>query len=100
MARTNPLGSALPLAAAPMAGGPSTPALAAAVTEAGAFGFLAGGYKTPEALAAEIAEGRHTGADFGVNLFAPGSTEIDEEDFRRYAAELQADAERYGLDLS
>jgi NAD(P)H-dependent flavin oxidoreductase YrpB (nitropropane dioxygenase family) len=47
MARTNPLGSALPLAAAPMAGGPSTPALVAAVTEAGGFGFLAGGYKTP-----------------------------------------------------
>jgi NAD(P)H-dependent flavin oxidoreductase YrpB (nitropropane dioxygenase family) len=35
-----------------------------------------------------------------VNLFAPGTTEIDDADFRRYAAELQPEAERYGLDLS
>src|SRR3954464_6976965 len=100
MARTNPLGSALPLAAAPMAGGPSTPKLAAAVTQAGAFAFLAGGYKTPEALAAEIAEVRRGGAAFGVNLFAPGTEQISEADFRRYAAALQSEAERYGLDLS
>src|SRR3712207_1338652 len=102
MARTapDPLGSPLPLAAAPMAGGATTPRLAAAVAEAGAFAFLAGGYKTPEALAAEIAEVRRTGAAFGVNLFAPGTTEIDEADLRRYARELQPEAERYGLDLS
>ena len=100
MAPTNLLGSSLPLAAAPMAGGPSTPALVAAVTAAGGFGFLAGGYKAPEALAAEIAEVRRGGADFAVNLFAPGTSEIDEAGFRRYAAELQADAERYGLDMS
>ena len=102
MARTasNPLGSSLPLAAAPMAGGATTPRLAAAVTEAGAFAFLAGGYKTPEALAAEIAEIRRTGAAFGVNLFAPTTTEISEADFHRYARLLQPEAERYGLDLS
>jgi nitronate monooxygenase len=102
MARTasNPLGSSLPLAAAPMAGGATTPRLAAAVTEAGAFAFLAGGYKTPEALAAEIAEIRRTGAAFGVNLFAPSTTEISEADFHRYARLLQPEAERYGLDLS
>ena len=43
----NPLDSPLPLAAAPMAGGPTTSRLAAAVTEAAAFPFLAGGYKPP-----------------------------------------------------
>jgi NAD(P)H-dependent flavin oxidoreductase YrpB (nitropropane dioxygenase family) len=37
---------------------------------------------------------------FGVNLFAPGTEEISEADFRRYAAALQPEAERYGLDLS
>jgi nitronate monooxygenase len=102
MARTapDPLSSPLPLAAAPLAGGATTPRLATAVAEAGAFAFLAGGYKTPEALAAEIAEVRLTGAAFGVNLFAPGTTEIDEADLRRYARELQPEAERYGLDLS
>ena len=37
-----------PIIQAPMAGGPSTPALAAAVSDAGGIGFLAAGYKTPE----------------------------------------------------
>ena len=93
-------GSALPLVGAPMAGGATTTSLAAAVTEVGAFAFLAGGYKTPEALATEIAELRGSGADFGVNLFAPNVTPISEAEFRRYALELRAEAESYGLDLS
>lgn len=63
----------LPLVQAPMAGGASGPALAAAVSDAGALGFLAAGYKTWEAMAAEIAELRAaTGLPFGVNLFVPG----------------------------
>jgi len=99
-AAPNPLASPLPLAAAPMAGGPSTPRLAAAVAEAGAFPFLAGGYKTPEALAVEIAAVRASGGAFGVNLFAPNITPISEGVFRRYARELQPEADRYGLDLS
>lgn len=44
----------LPVIGAPMAGGPSTPALAAAVSEVGGLGFLADGYKTPDAVAAEV----------------------------------------------
>ena len=47
------LDSALPVAAAPMAGGPSTPALAAAVTAVGGFAFLPAGYLSAEALAAQ-----------------------------------------------
>ena len=35
-----------PIVQAPMGGGPSTPALAAAVGEAGGLGFLAAGYRT------------------------------------------------------
>ena len=35
-----------PIIQAPMAGGPSTPELAAAVSDAGGLGFLAGGYLT------------------------------------------------------
>jgi NAD(P)H-dependent flavin oxidoreductase YrpB (nitropropane dioxygenase family) len=94
------LGAALPLAAAPMAGGPSNPALAAAVAGVGAFPFLAAGYKTPEALAAEIAAVRDTGTPFGVNLFAPVPAPISEADFRRYAEDLQPEADAYGIDLS
>ena len=37
---------AVPIIQAPMAGGPSTPALAAAVSEAGGLGFLGAGYLT------------------------------------------------------
>lgn len=36
----------VPIVLAPLAGGPSTPELAAAVSEAGALGFLAAGYLT------------------------------------------------------
>jgi nitronate monooxygenase len=96
----NPLGSSLPLVAAPMAGGPTTVRLATAATDAGAFAFLAGGYKTPEALAAEITELRGTTESFGVNLFAPNLAPIGEAEYRRYADLLQADADRYSLDLS
>ena len=44
-----------PIVLAPLGGGPSTPALAAAVSEAGGLGFLAAGYRTPDAVRADIA---------------------------------------------
>jgi nitronate monooxygenase len=94
------LGSSLPIVAAPMAGGPSNPRLAAAVAQVGGFAFLAGGYKTPELLATEIAAVRTGGAAFGVNLFTPNVTAIDERAFRRYADQLQHEADRYGIDLT
>ena len=100
MTPTNLLNTALPLAAAPMAGGGTTTALARAAVEAGAFAFLAAGYKTPEAVEAEIAALRPAGDAFGVNLFAPDIVRIEEADFRRYAREVQPDADRYGIDLS
>jgi nitronate monooxygenase len=100
MTPTKPLDSPLPLAAAPMAGGGTTTALATAAVEAGAFAFLAAGYKTPEALGTEIAAMRPAGAAFGVNLFAPSMSPLPETEFRRYARELQPEADRYGIDLS
>lgn len=90
----------MPLVAAPMAGGPSNPQLAAAVTRADGFAFLAGGYKTPEQLVNEIAAVRTGGAAFGVNLFAPNIAPIEKGAFRRYAEHLQPAAVRYGIDLS
>ncbi|NYJ03950.1 NAD(P)H-dependent flavin oxidoreductase [Petropleomorpha daqingensis] len=63
----------VPIVLAPLAGGPSTPALAAAVSGAGGFGFLGAGYLTAEKLADAIAETRRlTDQPFGVNLFVPG----------------------------
>ncbi|HEX2247212.1 MAG TPA: nitronate monooxygenase, partial [Arthrobacter sp.] len=87
----------LPVVAAPMAGGPSTPALAAAVNDAGGLGFLAGALKARGKVAEEIAHLRAlTDKPFGVNLFVPGSTggEPDAEDvdaveaYRRRLAEF------------
>lgn len=42
---------AIPILGAPMAGGPSTPQLAASVSNAGGLGFLAAGYLSPQATA-------------------------------------------------
>ena len=63
----------VPIVLAPLAGGPSTPELAAAVCEGGGLGFLAGGYLTAAALEERIAALRElTERPFGVNLFVPG----------------------------
>ncbi|HWD24850.1 MAG TPA: nitronate monooxygenase, partial [Acidimicrobiales bacterium] len=63
----------LPIVLAPLAGGPSTPALAAAVSEAGGFGFLASGYLTSDELATRLEEvSALTPKPFGVNVFVPG----------------------------
>lgn len=62
----------LPIVLAPMAGGPSTPELTAAVSEAGGLGVLAGGYLSPEELGRRIAAvERLTDRPFGANLFSP-----------------------------
>jgi nitronate monooxygenase len=70
-----------PIIQAPMAGGLSTPALAAAVSNAGGLGFLGCGYLTPEQLRDEIARVRGlTNRPFGVNLFAGGYTQRTDRD--------------------
>jgi NAD(P)H-dependent flavin oxidoreductase YrpB (nitropropane dioxygenase family) len=93
------LGLSLPVVAAPMAGGPTTTALVTAAGKVGALAFLAAGYKTPDAVADEITAVRSTGIPFGVNLFAPNSDPVGLAEFRRYAAAMQAEADRYGVEL-
>jgi nitronate monooxygenase len=89
-----------PIVQAPMAGGPSTPALAAAASEAGGLGFLAAGYKDVDGVRLEIAELHGlTTRPFGVNVFAPPGPPGDSAELLRYAAELQAEAKRYGAEL-
>jgi nitronate monooxygenase len=63
----------VPVVAAPMAGGATTPELVAAVGAAGGLGFLAGGYLSADALAERIEAVRAVSdRPFGVNLFVPG----------------------------
>ncbi len=95
------LGFSLPVIAAPLAGGPTTTALVQAAARAGSFGFLAGGYKTPQALADEIAamSAAAHGAPFGVNLFAPNPRPVDRDEFQLYAPLMAEEAKRYGVML-
>jgi len=90
----------LPIVQAPMGGGPSTPALAAAVSEAGGLGFLAAGYRSPAAVRDDISEVRRlTERPFGINLFVPGPAHADREALEAYASALGGEAERYGVEL-
>ncbi|MGW9025126.1 nitronate monooxygenase [Streptomyces sp. NPDC055722] len=95
----SPLGVSLPILAAPMAGGPSTPALVIAAARAGGLGFLGAGYKTPQALAEQIEAVRAEGVPFGVNVFAPNPVPISGDDYRDYVRAIRSEAARYGLSL-
>ncbi|OBK20045.1 2-nitropropane dioxygenase [Mycobacterium sp. 1245852.3] len=92
-------GMSIPLVAAPMSGGPTTPAMVSAANRAGALGLLAAGYKTVEAIEAEIKAVRAEGIPFGVNVFAPNPVPVDPQRYRAYAAIVQADADQFGLTL-
>ena len=93
------LGLSMPVLAAPMAGGPGIPDLVCAAARAGSLGFLAAGYKSPQALADEIAAVARTGLPFGVNVFAPNPVPVDPAEFRRYADLIAVEAARYGITL-
>jgi nitronate monooxygenase len=88
-----------PIVQAPLGGGPSTVDLALAVSDAGGLGFLAGGYLTVDAMAAEMRAVRaRTDAPFGVNVFVPGPPG-DAAAVAAYAGTLAAESERYGVAL-
>src|SRR6476620_400962 len=91
---------AVPIVQAPLAGGPSTPELAAAVADAGALGFVAAGYRTPDAFAADLAATRApTDGLLGANLFAPGGAPADPAVVAAYAERLAPEAARAGVQL-
>jgi nitronate monooxygenase len=90
----------VPVVAAPMAGGPSTPDLVAAVSQAGGLGFLGAGYKSVEAMNEEIADlRRRTDRPFGVNVFLPGAPAPDPVAVAAYRARLAPLAEGLGVEL-
>ena len=89
-----------PIIQAPLAGGPSTPALASAVCEAGGLGFLAAGYKTADGVREEIEALRgSTSRPFGVNLFVPPKSGVDSSAVHAYRERIATEAERQGADL-
>jgi nitronate monooxygenase len=91
---------AVPILVAPMAGGPSTPELAAAGTNAGGLGFVAAGYLTAEVFGQRLTAARGlTSGPIGANLFAPQPSAGTTADIERYAEALAPEAERYGAQL-
>ena len=89
----------IPIVQAPLAGGASTPALTAAVLGAGAFGFLAAGYKTPEGVAADVAALRElSDRPYGLNLFMPDD-EVAAVHLAPYLRQIAGEADRHGVSL-
>jgi nitronate monooxygenase len=88
----------VPIVQAPMAGGPSTPALTAAVAAAGGLGFLAAGYLSLERLGADMAAVAEL-PRYGVNVFVGGGEPGDPRDVEAYAAQLAEEGERSGVEL-
>jgi nitronate monooxygenase len=85
---------------APLAGGPSTPELAAAVSNAGGLGFLGGAYLAPEQLNEQLAATRRlTSGPLGVNLFVLRDLAVDLAAIAAYADELEPEARRLGVRL-
>lgn len=89
-----------PVLVAPMAGGPSTPELAAAGSNAGGLGFIAGGYLTAEAFAERLATARGlTTGPLGANLFVPQPSAAVPSLVEHYANALAEDAARLHVRL-
>jgi nitronate monooxygenase len=85
---------------APMAGGPSTPELAAAGTNAGGLGFVPAGYLTSDTFAERLGAARRlTAGPVGANLFVPQPSAGTAAAIEGYAAALSAEAEHYGVQL-
>ena len=89
----------LPVLGAPMAGGPGTPQLAAAVSSAGGLGFLPAGYLSAQQLGENIAAARSaTSGPLGVNLFVPQPGIADPAELSRYREALGELAGHYGVE--
>lgn len=95
---TELLGVDLPIVLAPLAGGPGTPELAAAVSAAGGLGMLGLGYARPDRARADIRRVRElTGRPFGANLFVPQPYRVDAGEVDRAVVALRPYHRELGL---
>ncbi|MEE3850718.1 nitronate monooxygenase [Gordonia sp. LSe1-13] len=104
--RVGELEVAVPIVCAPMAGGPTKPALVSEVGEAGGLGMLAAGYLTADALEELVIDVEsRSGRPYGVNIFLTG---IDScagpagadtwGAVQRYRDDLAVEARRHGVE--
>ncbi|MDA8523054.1 NAD(P)H-dependent flavin oxidoreductase [Acidovorax sp. NCPPB 4044] len=92
------LGLRLPVFQGPMTGA-DTPALAAAVSEAGGLGMLGCGMRSPAAMADAAAEvRRRTDRPFGMNLFVQDTPRPDDATVQAALARLAPLYARFGLE--
>jgi nitronate monooxygenase len=90
----------LPIVLAPMAGGLSTPELAAAVSDAGGLGFVALGYLSVDQSCDQVGAIRQlTSRPVGANLFVGGGAPAAPALLEDYRLHLAAEAERSGVEL-
>jgi nitronate monooxygenase len=89
----------LPVLAAPMAGGPTTPALVGAAAAAGSLGFVPAGYRSAGQLAEDLAAVRALTPAYGVNLFVPDPTPVDRAAVLAYRDLVAPEIERLGADV-
>lgn len=94
-------GAVHPIVQAPMAGGPTTPELVAAASDAGCLGILGAAYMDSEAI---LRAGKRiralTERAFGINLFLPELAEASPEAIARMQAILDPFRESVGAPLS
>jgi nitronate monooxygenase len=87
-----------PIIQAPMAGGVSTPLLAAAVSEAGGLGMIGAGYLNPMETREQILEVKNrTKNPFGINLFIPEKTILKDGEVRAAYNALEPFRARLGV---
>lgn len=87
-----------PIIQAGMAGGPTTPELVAAVSEAGALGTLGAGYMSPKQTGEAIHSiQKLTPEPFAVNLFLPQHYEIDEKQILKMQQHLNTYRKQLGI---
>jgi nitronate monooxygenase len=95
---TKILGIDYPIIQAPMAGGPTTPELAAAVSNAGGLGSLGAGYLSPKRMREAIREIRkRTDKPFAVNLFVPEPVEVNPAQVMHVNQYLAPYREKWGM---
>ena len=96
---TRLLGIEHPVVQAGMAGGPTTPRLVAAVSEAGGLGTLGAAYMAPEAIRTAVREIRAlTEKPFVVNLFVPEPFDPSLYDPEEIGASLASYREELGIE--
>lgn len=94
----NMLNIKYPIIQAGMAGGPTTPELVAAVSEAGALGTLGAGYMSSQQISEAVRDiQEQTDAPFAVNLFLPQQNGSDERSILKMQRHLNKYRARLGM---